>query len=322
MTGNRGMAPGEDLLRRRFCSSLPLMTQPGVGGFGWNMLLGEVMGALVVIGAFIGRFKIRKLRAEARKERPPQREKVLRPAGYSASCRIDDLMERRLLSFVYTFASAMTVGIMCIGFLPLAQGLVAGRFTFAQMRGVANRHLLWTGVGMTVAAVAGVIWCFRRTATLDDELRNWRFGVRGEQAVAEKLMSPELTEMGYVAFHDLTGDGAWDSLFCPGAPACPLGFTMLERIGPGRAAPLHLLGSLSRVVDGPDFRQRKSSPALRRVCQAKNGGAETSPRNPPSPGQLRVLDRISDTPSPSQARDIAGFRTSAVVFCSREPRIL
>jgi Nuclease-related domain len=184
------------------------MTQPG--SLSWNVLLGEVIGALVVIGAFVGHFKIKKHREEARRERPPQREKVLRPAGYSANRRIDDLAERRLLALAYTIGAAAMLGIMCVGFFPLVEGLVAGRFTFAQVRGAASWHLLWPGVGMTALALLGMIWCFRRTAQLEDELRNWRFGLRGEQAVAEKLMTPELAKAGYITFHDVPGDGAWN----------------------------------------------------------------------------------------------------------------
>jgi hypothetical protein len=34
-------------------------------------------------------------------------------------------------------------------------------------------------------------------------MRNWRFGLRGEQAVAEKLADRALAAAGYVAFNDL-----------------------------------------------------------------------------------------------------------------------
>ncbi len=186
------------------------MTNAGVGGFGWNLLFGEVLGPLIAAGAFVVHFKIKKRRKAARRERPPQREKVLRPAGYSALCRIDDLTERGLLALLYTLAAAAVLGIMCSAFFPLVEGLVAGRFTFTQVRGAASWHLLWPGATMMALALVVTVWQFWRTTKLDDDLRNWRFGLRGEQAVAEKLMSLELIRAGYATFHDVPGDGAWN----------------------------------------------------------------------------------------------------------------
>ena len=41
-------------------------------------------------------------------------------------------------------------------------------------------------------------------------MRNYRFGLRGEQAVAEELNNRNLISAGYVSFHDVPGDGPWN----------------------------------------------------------------------------------------------------------------
>ena len=50
-------------------------------------------------------------------------------------------------------------------------------------------------------------WAILKLAT---DVRNWRFGLRGEQAVAEKLADRTLAAAGYSAFHDVPGTGGWN----------------------------------------------------------------------------------------------------------------
>jgi hypothetical protein len=57
------------------------------------------------------------------------------------------------------------------------------------------------------------IWAvraFQAVWRLEDELRNWRFELRGEQAVAESLAGRGVAAAGYVAFHDVPGEGEWN----------------------------------------------------------------------------------------------------------------
>jgi hypothetical protein len=59
-----------------------------------------------------------------------------------------------------------------------------------------------------------LLWCIRTSLLFskhEDEIRSWRLGARGEQAVAESLADPKLAAAGYRAFHDLPGDGPWNT---------------------------------------------------------------------------------------------------------------
>ena len=68
--------------------------QTGVGSLNLAQVVGSLVACTLVLGGFWGLFWLKKRRREERKERPPQREKLLRPAGYSAMCRIDALSEK------------------------------------------------------------------------------------------------------------------------------------------------------------------------------------------------------------------------------------
>ena len=80
----RGAIP----LRLTELSLLPCQPmQTGVGSLNLAQVVGSLAAGALVLGGFWGLFWLKRRRREARNERPPQREKVLRPAGYSAICR-------------------------------------------------------------------------------------------------------------------------------------------------------------------------------------------------------------------------------------------
>jgi len=186
------------------------VTQPGESGFGWNQLVGEVLAVAAVIGAFVLRRWHKGRRAAARRERPPQQEKVLRPAGYSASCQIEDLVDRQLSALTQALGGSIVLGILCGSFYPIAEGLALGRFSFAQLLAAPNWYVMLPGVAMASLALLCLIRGFSLTSKFGDELRNWRFGLRGEQAVAEKLAAPEVAAAGYLTFNDVPGDKEWN----------------------------------------------------------------------------------------------------------------
>src|ERR1017187_3710491 len=68
--------------------------QTGIGGLNLAQVVGSLVACALVLGGFYGLFSLKKRRREQRKERPPQRDKLLRPAGYSAMRRIDALWEK------------------------------------------------------------------------------------------------------------------------------------------------------------------------------------------------------------------------------------
>jgi uncharacterized iron-regulated membrane protein len=55
--------------------------QTAVGGLNLAQMVGSLVACALVLGSFWGLFWLKKRRREARNEGPPQREKLLRPAG-------------------------------------------------------------------------------------------------------------------------------------------------------------------------------------------------------------------------------------------------
>ena len=68
--------------------------QTGVGSLNLAQVVGSLVAWALVLGSFWGLFWLKKRRREERKERRPQREKLLRPAGYAAMRQIDALWEK------------------------------------------------------------------------------------------------------------------------------------------------------------------------------------------------------------------------------------
>jgi hypothetical protein len=186
------------------------MANPGDNGLGWNLVIVEVLAVAAILGAFEGRRRFKKRQQAERNERPPQSEKGLRPAGYSASRRIFELSDDLLFALLEACAGAIVFGLLCIPLFSLAANVVLGRISFAQLWAVPICFLWLQGFGMATLALLWTIRQFSLASKRDQELRDWRFGMRGEQAVAEKLASPEVARAGYIVFHDLPRDGAWN----------------------------------------------------------------------------------------------------------------
>ena len=184
--------------------------QTGDGGIGWLQVVGAVIGAALVAGVLLGLFWFKKRRREQRRERPPQREKLLRPAGYWAMKQVDERWENLTWAVAQTIGAGVFFGLVAGSLFPLVAGLALGRFTLAQVWGARGSDVFLVGMLMGVIALLWAVRALQRIWRLEDEIRNWRFGLRGEQAVAEKLASRELAAAGYVAFHDVPGDGKWN----------------------------------------------------------------------------------------------------------------
>jgi hypothetical protein len=71
-------------------------------------------------------------------------------------------------------------------------------------------YLLISFACMGLAALLWTVRCLAVAMKSLQDLEHCRFGLRGEQAVAEALTSPKTAIAGYVAFHDVPGDGAWN----------------------------------------------------------------------------------------------------------------
>lgn len=184
--------------------------QTGAVGLNWTQVAGSLAGCALVVGAFFWLFRLKRRRKEERRERPPQKEKLLRPAGYSAMCRVDELAEKWTWAAVQAIGAGVIFGLTAGTLFPLVAGVALGRFTVAQVWAAPKSDVL---IAVALVGLISLLWTvrgFQMVWITDDELRNWRFGVRGEQAVGEKLVTKEVAAAGYIAFHDVPGDGDWN----------------------------------------------------------------------------------------------------------------
>jgi hypothetical protein len=66
---------------------------------------------------------------EERNERPPQREKLLRPAGYSAMRRVEALSEKWMSAAAQAIGTGVFFGLIVGTFYPLLAALALGQVT-------------------------------------------------------------------------------------------------------------------------------------------------------------------------------------------------
>ena len=125
-------------------------------------------------------------------------------------CMADDLAEKLAWVTAQAIGAGVVFGLTVGTFFPLVAGLALGRFTLAQIWAAPKSDVLIAIALMGVITLLWTIWAFQHMWAIDEELRNWRFGMRGEQAVAENLADRAVAAAGYVAFHDVPGDGDWN----------------------------------------------------------------------------------------------------------------
>src|SRR5579883_1012423 len=172
----------------------------------WSANIGGVVGCGVAVAALVGIHWLRQRRREARRERAPQAEKILRPAGYSALKNLEELWEKAEFAVLQVVGASAITGVVGGLLFPVAEGLVFGRFTPGQVIRWPKSYLLGC-VGLF--GFGTLLWALRAfliAAGLYEEIRNWRFGMRGEQAVAEKLADAGLAAAGYRVFHDVPAE--------------------------------------------------------------------------------------------------------------------
>ena len=150
----------------------------------WQSLL--VWAGLVPVVVLLAAVSFERWRRQRKGERPPLSEKLLRPAGYSLQRKLEDLNDAFNSWLMGTFLSSL----LATGGVPLAPNDKASRVIFLIIFGLG-------AAGCTVMA-------WRRLL----DIRSYRMGLLGEQAVAEQLQS--LTALGCAVFHDIPGDGKWN----------------------------------------------------------------------------------------------------------------
>jgi hypothetical protein len=186
------------------------MTQSEAGGFGWTQITGLVLGAVLVTVAFVILAWSNRRSRIARKERPPQTTKLLRPAGYSLHCWIDELNEKWNSAVIQSVAAGSVLGLLCSAAYPIIEGVLLHRVTLAQILAQRQSYLLWSLAAMMVSALAWLIANVSQAFRWQRSMRNCRFGLRGEQAVAEALADRAIGAAEYTVFHDVPGDGTWN----------------------------------------------------------------------------------------------------------------
>jgi len=169
-----------------------------------------MLGCALVLASVFTLIRYKKRRREESGEKPPQREKLLRPAGYSAQLKIEALQERWNWAVAQAVGSGIVFGAILGGLAPVLKGVALGEFTAAQIGASPGSHVMIALVLIGIIALLWVIRALQSMWKLDDELRCWRLGMVGEQAVGQELASLEVAAAGYVAFHDVPGDGDWN----------------------------------------------------------------------------------------------------------------
>jgi nuclease-like protein len=186
------------------------MAQPEAPAFGSSQVIGIALGIGLVVAAFATIAWLKRRSQVARHERPPQRTKILRPPGYSLTCRIDKLADQLTSYVMQAVGAGAVLGLAGTALYPLIEGLVLRRFSFAEIRSHPQSYILLSVTALALSALAWTIRSVIQAAKIHGSIRNCRFGLRGEQAVAEALADGVIAAAGYVAFHDVPGDSAWN----------------------------------------------------------------------------------------------------------------
>jgi hypothetical protein len=141
--------------------------------------------ALILLAAVY----IERWRRKQRGERQPLSENLLRPAGYSLQCRLEDLND----SFNGWFMGAFLVSLLAIGAFASKPADFIGRLLFLAVFGI--------GAGFCTVMALRKLY----------QIRDHQRGLLGEQAMAEQLRP--LFTSGYQFFHDIpcnNGDRKWN----------------------------------------------------------------------------------------------------------------
>jgi hypothetical protein len=118
----------------------------------------------------------------------PVKGKLLRPAGYTCLRRLDEAEHSFIKLILISAGVCSAAGIMTI-------------ITLAYIKARGFVYLAWIP-GLSTVAFAVLGWkCVAQAVKTINDGRNFRLGLRGEQAVAEVLN--DLRECGFRIYHDL-----------------------------------------------------------------------------------------------------------------------
>lgn len=215
--------------------------------FGFDLAtLSLLAGALAPVGALWIAVYVERQRRRAVKWEAPQKEKLLRPPGYSLRQQIE-ILEDRLLNFLL-----LSMGLCGItaAFMPvLMQSLVSAIPAKYKILSVAMSAAVAIPAIVTSVVVARTV--VART--------NLRLGLSGEQATAEALN--ELSDAGFRAFHDLKPADDWniDHVVAGSKGVFVIETKTRSRRGPGNGLEAHKVRVEGSVLTFPFERDEKAT---------------------------------------------------------------
>jgi Nuclease-related domain len=174
----------------------------------------SLVGMLAVVGLVVVILFWQRRQRKLRGERPPLETRLLRPAGYSLSIQLQEKEEKLLQGFIVLVwcgaGMAMLVSAMILPFLkPEVQLAVAQHGGWIAV--FSERPFLPAALAagcLTLSVICGGTYGLLSVLKLGKEIRRIYLGLRGEQAVAEKLA--ELAPDGYRAVHDFPAGKDWN----------------------------------------------------------------------------------------------------------------
>lgn len=212
----------------------------------WFLMLGA-LGPLLLFYLLETRGKKRREKVES----PPQEEKLLRPPGHSLALLLDTIWEEFTLKFLVSIGC----GVLSSLFWPMV-------LVFLN----APQYRVWALVPLAPALALVFLTghYLSEARTLLGKARNYRLGLRGEQAVAEALT--EVASAGYRVFHDLPGGDTWN---IDHVVVGPPGVFVIETKARSRRAvtgnqPAHKVGYDVETLYFPTGEDRQAIPQARR----------------------------------------------------------
>jgi hypothetical protein len=174
----------------------------------------SLVGMLAAVGLVVVILFWQRRQRKLRGERPPLETRLLRPAGYSLSIQLQQKQHTRLQGFM------VLVG--CSAILASLVSALVPPFLKREMQLAVAQHGGWIAVFserpllpaalsagcLMLALVCGGIYGLLSVFKRGKEIQWFYLGLRGEQAVAEKLT--ELAPDGYRAVHDFPAAKDWN----------------------------------------------------------------------------------------------------------------
>ena len=212
----------------------------------WFLMLGA-LGPLLLFYLLETRGKKRREEVES----PPQEEKLLRPPGHSLALQLDTIWEE----FTVKFLLSIGCGVLSSLFWPMVLACLN-----------ATQYRVWALIPLAPALALVFLTghYLSEARTLLGKARNFRLGLRGEQAVAEALT--EVASAGYRVFHDLPGGDTWN---IDHVVVGPRGVFVIETKARSRRAvstkqPAHKVGYDVEALYFPTGEDRQAIPQARR----------------------------------------------------------